>query len=300
MNPRNQGKRKIIHFFHGIGIALERLTFVAQCQGKFGKIGLFRHPELGKVFVLGEEIQHVEAWVPLYHEPLVHLPASFVKEVKNVLILGGGTLFAASEALKYKSVQRLIVVDRDPDVSKTAARYYPHAKMCFGDKRFTLIQGDAYTLLPKLGQNFDLVINDGVDLLSREPRVRSRDYSSDLFLVMQRALSPVGVCVDVVYRHVFERRRTLQTLKLLTQHTHVAFSLVFLPEYHGVLHVLFIWGRTPLVKQTATRPTNIEQLHWRKNPGRSPCLYYDPRFLPYYFYLPRYLTNLVIPKRKAA
>jgi spermidine synthase len=301
VNPRNQGRRKIIHFFHGIGISLGRLTPVARCQGSFGEIGLFRHPELGKVFVLGKEIQHVEAWAPLYHEPLVHLPASFIKKVRNVLILGGGTLFAASEALKYKSVQRLIVVDHDPQVAKTVARYYAHAKKCFHDRRFTLIEGDAYATLPQLGQKFDLVINDGADLLGAKPRLRSKEHSSNLFSLMQKALSPAGVCCDVVYRHVFERSRTIRTLNLLAQHAHVAFSLVFLPEYHGVLHLLFIWGGTSsTVRQTAKGPTNTEQLIWRKNPSRSPCLYYDPRFLAYYLYLPRYIKKALGFRRKVA
>jgi spermidine synthase len=296
VTPRNQKKRKIIHFFNGIGVSLGRLTSVAQCHGKFGEIRLFSHPELGKVFVLGNEIQHVEAWAPLYHEPLVHLPASFVEEVKNILILGGGTLFAASEALKYKSVKRLTVVDHDPQVTNTVARHYPHAKMCLYDKRFTLVEGDAYTILPQLGHNFDLVINDGADLLSAKSLSGLTKHSSNVFSAMQKAVNPAGVCSDVVYRHVFEQKRTVRTLNLLKQHAHVALSLVFLPEYHGVLHVLFIWGGiSSVVRQTAIRPTNTEQLRWIRNPSHSPCRYYDPRFLQYYFYLPRYLTNVLAP-----
>jgi spermidine synthase len=277
-------QRKITHFFDGIGIALDRLTPVTHQQGAFGNIAIFRHPELGKVFVLNNEIQHVEAWAPLYHEPLVHLPAAFVDEVKDVMILGGGTLYAASEALKYKSVKRVVVFDHDPQVSKTAAKYYSHAKACFKDNRFSLVHEDAYSSVTRFRNQFDLIINDGADLISAK--------SPNLFLGMARALKPTGVCADVIYRHLFERQRIIRTIKHLQKSNRFALSLVFLPEYHGILHILSIWGgKSSSVAQSSIYPKNKEQLRWVKKPAISPCVYYDPRFLRYYLYLPRYLKN---------
>jgi spermidine synthase len=298
---RSRKQITISHFFHGIGVSLARLTPIAKDGGRFGEVRLFRHPELGKVFLLDDEIQHVEAWAPLYHEPLVHLPASFIKEVKNVVILGGGTLYAASEALKYDSIERVIVIDHNPVVARMAAQHYSHAQRCLRDRRFTLIDGDAYATLPRLGRNWDIVINDGGDLLSIKRPMRSKNRALNLFSVMRAALAPGGVCVDVVYRHLFERKRTIRTVGLLRRCGRVALSLVFLPEYHGILHVLFIWGKAgSTVSQTATRPSNCEQLLWMQQRRRSPCLYYDPAFLRYYFYQPRYLKNALSARRTAA
>jgi spermidine synthase len=297
----SRNRMTISHFFHGIGVSLARLDPVAQARGRFGEVRLFRHPELGKVFVLDDEIQHVEAWAPLYHEPLVHLAASFTKDLKNVMILGGGTLYAASEALKYESVEQVVVIDHNPQVARIAALHYPHAQRCFGDRRFSYMEGDAYRTLPGLGQNWDLVINDGADLLAVKRRAGSRKRPLNLFSVMQAALGPAGVCVDVVYRHLFERKRTIRTLRILRRRGRVALSLVFLPEYHGVLHVLFIWGKMgSTVRQTARRPSNLEQMLWMRHRRGSPCVYYDPGFLRYYFYLPRYLKNALSARRIAA
>ena len=286
------------HFVDGIGISLARLSPISRCRGRFGRISLYRHPELGRVFILGSEIQHVEAWAPLYHEPLVHLPAAFVKEVKSVLILGGGTLYAASEALKYPSVEKVVLVDHDLRVIQMVAKYYGHAKRCLRDHRFTAIEGDAYTFLSNLEQRFDLIINDGADLLlvgSRGGRKRSNIFSS-----ITKALTQHGVCADVVYRHLFERMKTLRTLRLLRSRFRVALSLVFLPEYHGVLHLLLIWGRKSCsVSQRLRQPKNSEQLDWINKPDRSPCIYYDPRFLRHSLYLPRYVRRALKSKRKA-
>jgi len=121
-------QRKITHFFHGIGISLGNLELLARRRGAFGPVAVFRHPELGKIFVLNGEVQHVEAWAPLYHEPLVHLPATFVRTVTDALILGGGTLYAAAEVLKYRSVKRVVLLDHDPNVSQMASEHYEHAE----------------------------------------------------------------------------------------------------------------------------------------------------------------------------
>jgi spermidine synthase len=42
-----------------------------------------------------------------YHEALVHIPMSLVKNRQEILILGGGNGLAAREILKYKDVKRV-------------------------------------------------------------------------------------------------------------------------------------------------------------------------------------------------
>ena len=289
-------KRRITHFFKGIGIALEGLTTVASRRGLHGEVAIFRHPELGKVFVLNGEIQHVEAWAALYHEPLVHLPTAFVRKPRDVLILGGGTLYAAAEALKYDSIRRVVLVDHDPAVTETVAEHYEHARACFRDQRFTVLHENAYAFVTNQREQFDLLINDGADLLAVKPG--QTIAKSNMFSAMTRAIRPSGVCSDVIYRHLFDRRKTLQTLGRLRRRGRVALSLVFLPEYHGVLHVLCTWGRkSSCVAQSLDSPRNEQQLNWIRNPKSSPCVYYDPRFLHYYLHLPRYLKAALAVKR---
>ena len=293
-------RRRITHFFDGVGISLDWLTPVVCRKGTYGRIQVFRHPDLGNVFVLNDEIQHVEAWAPLYHEPLVHLSASFVSVVKDVMIFGGGTLYAAAEALKYKSVERVIVLDYDPQVPETAAEFYDHARACFNDKRFTLLHNDAYTSIAEFRNRFDLIINDGADLMSVHSSRQRDQRHSNLFVMMNKALKRTGVCADVIYRHLFEQKKIRRTIRHLRQSTRFALSLVFLPEYHGILHILSIWGKKESsIAQASVRPKNREQLNWIKKPITCPCIYYDPRFLSYYLYLPRYLKNALATKKSA-
>ena len=293
-----QSGRRITHFMEGLGIAVSNLTPIASCKGHFHKVNLFCHPDLGKVLVIDGEIQHVESWAPLYHEPLVHLPVSFVREVRSVLILGGGSLYAASEVLKYKSLRRVVLLDHEPSVVAMVRKHYTHAARCLEDARLRIEYCDAYSALPLPKEQFDLILNDGLDLLDVCPHRKGTNCNADhgvsIFNLLSTMLTPKGVCADVVFRHVFERHRTLSSIQSLRRRYSLAASLVFLPEYHGVLHALLMWGRrSSKVTQELRRPLNREQLYWIEHPRHNPCVYYDPRFLAYYLYLPRYIRSVL-------
>jgi spermidine synthase len=288
-------KKKLVHFYDGLGIALDGLECIGHTAGHYGKIALFRHEQLGKVFVLNGEIQHVEAWAPLYHEPLVHLAAAFVPVVRNVLILGGGTLYAAAEALKYKSVERVVVIDQDEAIIRFTTKFYSHAERCQSDTRFKVLHEDAYNYLGTSGERFDIVINDGADLLKM-----SQQRGCNLLDTITKAISPSGVCSDVVYRHVFEKSQVANTIRRLAKKCKLCMSLLCIPEYHGSLHLLTIWGRgTSFVNQNLRRPLNLEQQMWIRQ-RHARCVLYNPRFLAFHLYLPVYLKRIIGLTKKAA
>jgi spermidine synthase len=108
-------------------------------------ISLFNHPSLGKILIINGEIQHVENWAPLYHEPLIHLPAAYIPEIKKVLILGGGSLYSAFEVLKYGSVEEVVLLDHDIQVIELMNRHYRHAHQVLKDSRLKIKYVDAYT-----------------------------------------------------------------------------------------------------------------------------------------------------------
>ena len=284
---RRENRVSITHFLNGVGVALEGLETIAERRCRKYHLSLFRHSELGKVLVLDGDIQHVEAWSALYHETLVHLAASFVPVVKSVAILGGGSLFAALEVLKYTSAQRVLMFDHDPFVLETMAEFYPHARACMLDDRLEIQNRDAYLALERHQGEFDLVVNDAADLLTIDRNKTGRGA----FAKMARSLTTKGACADVIHRHVFEQRHVRRTIRKLRTFRS-AFSLIFIPEYHGVLHLLSIWGKqTCLISQTAKNPINREQRKWLSVPSSSPCVYFDPRFISYYLYLPPYFRK---------
>ncbi len=57
----------------------------------------------------------------IYHEFLVHPVLASAPHRKNILVLGGGDGLAIREILKYEDVERITLVDIDPEVTRLAA-----------------------------------------------------------------------------------------------------------------------------------------------------------------------------------
>lgn len=273
----------MLHFFeeNNISIHLSHLDIVHKSLTTNNHlVELYKHKSLGKILVIDGEIQHVEVWAPIYHEAIVHIPAAFIPNIKNVLILGGGSFYAALEVLKYSSVKNLIMVDHDYEIISLVKNNYVHVQQIIEDKRYTLIIEDAITFLRSTKLKFDLIINDAIDLLN---------VNISIFKVLTSCLSFNGICSDVIYRHIFESEKSNLSVKKLGKY-HSVFSLIIIPEYPGVLHLLSIWSKTNNLNQAETKIKNKIQKQWLAEKVH-PCVLYDPRFLSYYLHLPPYLKQ---------
>lgn len=272
-----------------VSLFLAELSLIEKISSKVnGKIELFSHKELGKVLVINDEIQHVEAWASLYHELIVHLPCLHIKNLKRVLILGGGSLYAVREILKYDSIEEVTLVDFDVDVLSVIKRNYFHAEEILKDKRLRIIIKEAFTYVKDCDTKFDLILNDSIDLFNQ-----SRKFvSSNIFNLLASRLTANGICSDVIYRHIFEKITTLKTVKYLNANFKSAYSLITIPEYPGVLHLLSLWGNNENLSQVNNVIHNQIQQGWVDNLETNPCEIYNPSFLPFYLYLPPYLKKI--------
>jgi spermidine synthase len=267
-----------------LALNLRDLELLDSCDGPPQDVRLFRHPQLGRVLVINKEIQHVESWQALYHEPLVHLPASFVPTIRDGLILGGGSLFAAHELLKYPSLRRCVLVDHDPRVIEMMRHHYPHARAVLEDGRFEFAMHDITEFLKSSSDRFDILINDSVDLFT-ESSARKK-----LVELMKSRIYEDGVCADIIYRHLLESDYIRGACKSLKSVQPTAYSLIVVPEYPGVLHLLAVWGNRH-VNQQATKTRNLIQQQWIDGKGRPALQFYNPGFMRFYLYLPPYVST---------
>ena len=84
-----------------------------------------------------------------YHELLVHPVMTLVPNHRRVLILGGGDGLALREILKYTSVDEVLLVDLDPEMTKLGANNPVMRKLnrgAFDDARVTIMTADGITL----------------------------------------------------------------------------------------------------------------------------------------------------------
>jgi spermidine synthase len=203
----------------------------------------------------------------------------------EALILGGGSLFAAAEVMKYDSLTQCTLVDHDPGVLEMMVKHYPHATKVMNDDRFNYVAADAVEFVLAAEPCYDVVVNDGLDLLATPALVNANPFSA-----LNRILAPHGTCSDLIYRHVFDDQYLARTRSSTTVAGHSALSLVTVPEYPGILHLLVVWGG-PHVSQRVRFPINRVQQGWRVGKRPPPLEFYDPRRLAFHLYLPPFVAH---------
>jgi spermidine synthase len=171
-------------------------------QTEFQRLQIVESPTLGRALILDEKWQSSTSDAHIYHEPLVHgamLHHALANDrpgPRSVLIAGGGDWMSAREALRWKSVERVVLAEIDQRVLDASRYHFPefHAG-CEDDPRLEVIVGDATAVLDEASSSdrtrFDVIIGDLSDPIEEGP-------AADLFTVeayqrVHAALTPGGV-----------------------------------------------------------------------------------------------------------
>ncbi|HYH84093.1 MAG TPA: polyamine aminopropyltransferase [Pyrinomonadaceae bacterium] len=129
-----------------------------------------------------------------YHEALVHPPMALAatggREVRRVLVLGGGDGLALREILKYPSVQEVTLVDLDPDMTRLAGRFPPLARLnrdAFDDPRVRVVNQDAMIWLETDAVPFDAAV---IDFPDPNSFALGKLYTTRFYRMLKARLAP--------------------------------------------------------------------------------------------------------------
>ena len=140
----------------------------------------------GRTLVTDGKTQSAEHDEFVYHESLVHPPLFWSsilngdnggngekKAPRSVFIGGGGELATAREVLKHNSVERLVMVDIDPEVIEVCKKYLPQwgGEAVVNHPKMELIIGDAHKYLMETTEKFDVIIMDISDPIEAGPGI---------------------------------------------------------------------------------------------------------------------------------
>lgn len=101
-----------------------------------------------------------------YHEALVHVGLAAVPGAKRVLVLGGGDGLAVREILKYPSVEQILLVDLDPEMTKlfrTRPELTRLNQNSLNSPKLRVINADAFPWLDSNTDQFDFAVVDFPD-----------------------------------------------------------------------------------------------------------------------------------------
>src|ERR1700743_3633502 len=165
--PRKAADDSQVERLHkGYAQSMEITKVLVDEQSQFQHIKIFDTVANGRVMTLDDIVQITSRDESAYADMLTHLPMFEHGKVRSVMIVGGGDLSIADEALKHKSVKEVVLVDIDGRVIELCKKLFGdiNAK-AFRDRRMTVEVADAFEYLGRnRSQNrFDLIIADRPD-----------------------------------------------------------------------------------------------------------------------------------------
>jgi len=151
-----------------------------------------------------------------YHEALVHPGLAAIAGARRVLVLGGGDGLATREALRYANVERVTLVDLDPEMTKLFSTHPYLVKLNGGSltsPRIRIINQDAFVWLDSNRELFDFVILDFPDPTNYS---LGKLYTTAFYRLLKKHLSEQGMAVVQSTSPLFARQSywcIVETLK---------------------------------------------------------------------------------------
>src|SRR6218665_2298299 len=108
----------------GYAQSMEITKVLADEQSQFQHIRIFDTVANGRVMTLDDIVQVTSRDESAYADMLTHLPVFEHGKVERIMIVGGGDLSIADEALKHKNVKEVVLVDIDGRVIELCHKHF--------------------------------------------------------------------------------------------------------------------------------------------------------------------------------
>src|SRR6266566_2262743 len=132
----------------GYAQSMEVTKVLADEKSKFQHIRIFDTVANGRVMTLDDIVQITSRDESAYADMLTHLPMLEHGKVERVMIVGGGDLSIADEALKHRGVKEVVLVDIDGRVVELCRAHFRDINSkAFRDRRLNIEIADAFDYL---------------------------------------------------------------------------------------------------------------------------------------------------------
>ncbi len=160
----------------------------------FQQIDFYKGEEFGTFFTLDGLMMVNEKDEFVYHDMITHPAFATNPNIKKVLIIGGGDGGTAREVLRYKSVEKVVMVEIDELVFRLSQKYLPiTAAGVEEDSRMEIIFDDGLAYVQNAPDaSFDLILVDSTDPIS----VGEGLFTTAFYQECHRVLSAEGILIN--------------------------------------------------------------------------------------------------------
>lgn len=264
---------------------------LAEEKTNYQRVRIFDTVVNGRVMTLDDIVQITTRDESAYAEMLTHLPVLEHGKVERVMIVGGGDLSIADEALKHKSVREVVLVDIDGRVVELCREHFPdiNAK-AFRDRRLKIEIADAFEYLGRAESKarFDLVVADRPDPVGPGKAL----FGETFYDRVRNALKPGGFATFQTGVPFYQPWEITDALRELAQHfPQSGLYLTVVPTYIGGFMALS-WAGNGRNAKLGT-PAGLRRARAAFAISKLKIDYYNPDVHAAAFALPEWIKRLV-------
>ena len=119
-------------------------------QSDYQRIDIFDTPEFGRVLTLDGNVMLTERDEFIYDEMITHVPMSVHQNAKDILVIGAGDGGVVRELTRYDRVERIDLVEMDPQVMEACRAYLPGNACRMDDRRVHIYYENALKFIRTL------------------------------------------------------------------------------------------------------------------------------------------------------
>jgi len=262
---------------------------IVEEKSRFQAIKIFDSKRNGRVLVLDDIVQLTTRDECGYSEMLTHVPMLEHGAAKEIMIVGGGDMAIAEEALKHRGVTTVFNVEIDEQVVDLSRRHLSAVNAAaFADPRLKIQIEDAFVFLAdKSSQHrFDLIIADRPDPVGPAEVL----FGDTFYERVSKALAPGGFAVFQNGVPFFQPEELVDTLKQMQRtFRYCGVYLAVVPSYIGGFMAL-TWVSNDAILGDPAKWANLETSFAA---SRIKTDYYTPAVHRAAFALPAWIERLV-------
>ncbi len=243
----------------------------------------------GKALILNGTWRSCSADEFIYNEALVHPAMVSYQSPKNVLILGGSEGAILREVLRWKTVEKVQMIDIDGEVVEACRQHlFEMHQNAFDDPRVELTIADKLDILETTSQQWDIIISDLTEPLDQGFSLLL--FTHDHFNKLKKVLSPGGLMVvqagSIAPAKLELHTRIIQTLQKVFPQVHSISN--YIPT-KGSPWGFALCSESPI--ETKPNPTTVDKLLDEKTTGGLRFL--DGKTLLGIFQTPTYVRRSI-------
>jgi spermidine synthase len=261
---------------------------LAEEKSRYQRIRVFDTVANGRVLVLDDIVQLTTRDEFAYAEMLTHLPLLEHGRASRVMIVGGGDLSIADEALKHRGVKEVVLVDIDGRVVELCREHFAaiNAK-AFADRRLKIEIADAFEYLGRAESRgrFDLIVADRPDPVGPGKAL----FGENFYDRVKNALAPGGFATFQTGVPFYQPQETTDALaELRASFQQCGVYLTVVPTYIGGFMALSWAGKG---KRLGT-PAGVKRARAAFARTKLKTDYYNPAIHAAAFALPEWIKRL--------